>query len=347
VDARPATLGGLLLLYDPASVTSTRRWPAYLLLIFLFVVWSNSFVAARVLVGEQVPADQRLEPLPFVVARFLPVALVTWPWLLLSRRRRGEVVRLLREHGPLIVVLGVISVWVYNLPFAAGQRLVPPGAASLIITLNPVLTFLLAVGLRVERFAAVRAAGLALAFAGVWQVVVHGAGREVHGAYLTDALLLTLSPLSWALYTVLGKRLLGVASPLLVTYLTLALASAPTIPIALADAGLRATVARWPVERWAAALFLGLACTLLGYWLWNVALRRLPATTVASFVFLNPPLAILFEWLWLGNAPTWGLLLGGALVLAGVRLCLMPDRGARGATAIAPVSPASTSERPG
>ena len=309
-------------------MSAPRRWPAFLLLVALFVVWSNSFVAARVLVGEQVPADQRLDPLPFVVVRFLPVALVTWPWLLLSRRRRGELARLLREHGPLVALLGLISVWVYNLPFAAGQRLVPPGAASLIITLNPVLTFLLAVALRVERFAAVRAAGLALAFAGVWQVVVHGAGREVHGAYLADALLLTLAPLSWALYTVLGKRLLGVASPLLVTYATLALASAPTVPMALADADLRATLARWPLERWAAALFLGVACTLLGYWMWNVALRRLPATTAASFVFLNPPLAILFEWLWLGSAPSWGLLLGGALVLAGVRLCVLPARGA-------------------
>jgi drug/metabolite transporter (DMT)-like permease len=305
---------------------SPPRWPAYLLLVFLFVVWSNSFVAARVLVGEQVPAGQRLGPVAFVVARFVPVALVTWPWLLLSRRRRADVARLLREHGPLIGVLGLISVWVYNLPFAAGQRLVPPGAASLIITLNPVLTFVLAVLLRIERFAALRAAGLALAFAGVWQVVVHGAGREVHGAYLADALLLTLSPLSWALYTVLGKRLLGVASPLLVTYLTLAIASAPTLPIALLHPGMRAAVARWPLERWAAALFLGLACTLLGYWLWNVALRRLPATTVAAFVFLNPPLAILFEWLWLGSAPSWGLLLGGAIVLAGVRLCVAPAR---------------------
>jgi drug/metabolite transporter (DMT)-like permease len=303
-----------------------RRWPFYLLLLLTFVIWSNSFLAARLLVGEEVPAGERLGPLDFVVARFLPVLLVTWPWLLATRDRRREVARLLREHAPLVVLLGLLSVWAYNLPFAFGQRLVPPGAASLIITLSPVLTFLLAVALRQERFAAARALGLAIAFAGVWQVIVHGAGREVRGAYVLDALVLTLAPLSWSVYTVLGKRMLGAASPLVLTYLMLAISSLPALPFALLRPGLRAAVAQWPAQRWAAALFLGLACTMIGYWLWNVALRHLPATTVTSFVFLNPPLALLFEWLWFGTVPSWGLLLGGALVLAGVYLCVTERR---------------------
>jgi len=316
------------------------RWPAYLVLLGTLVIWSNSFLAARLLVGEQVPAAERLEPLAFVVARFLPVLLVTWPWLLASRRRRGEVARLLREHGGLILLLGALSIWTYNLPFAFGQRLVPPGAASLIITLNPVLTFVLAVLLRQERFSTARAIGLALAFAGVWQVVVYGAGRDLHGAFVTAALVLTLSPLSWSLYTVGAKRLLGDArsggdaggdgdagsgggpSPVVMTYLTLAIGAIPTLPLAFAHRGLRAAVVHWTAERWVAALFLGLACTLLGYTLWNFALKRLPATHVTAFVFLNPPLALLFEWLWFGSVPSWGLLVGGAFVLVGVYLCI-------------------------
>ena len=302
----------------------TSRWPYFLLLLLTFLIWSNSFVAARVLVGEQVPAAERLGPLDFVVARFLPVALVTWPWLLSGRRRRAEVARVLRLHAPLIVVLGLLSVWTYNLAFGAGQHLVPPGTAALIIALNPVFTFLLAMALRQERFAGPRAFGLMLSFTGVWYVVVHGSGKEVGGAYLVDALLLALAPLSWSLYTVLGKRILGVASPLLLTYLSLAIATAPTVPLALLRPSFRSAVAHWPPSRWIAALFLGLACSLLGYWFWNVALRRLSPSTVTAFVFLNPPLAVLFEWLWLGRAPSWGLLVGGALVLAGVRLCLGP-----------------------
>ena len=295
---------------------------AYLVLLLCFVIWSNSFLAARLLVGEQVPAAERLDPLAFVVARFLPVLVVTWGWLLSSRERRAQVVALLREHLGLLIALAVLSIWTYNLPFAFGQRLVPPGAASLIITLNPLLTFVLAMALGQERFSLVRALGLVLAFAGVWQVIVHGAGRELRGAYVGAALVLTLSPLSWAFYTVLAKRLLGKATPLLLTYLTLGIGSLPTLPLAFVHRGLRGAVAHWTPERWAAALFLGLACTCLGYVLWNVALRALPATNVAVFVFLNPPLTLLFEWLWFGTVPAWGLLAGGAMVLAGVYLCI-------------------------
>ena len=304
------------------------RRAAYLVLLLTFLIWSNSFLAARLLVGEQVPADERLAPLAFVLARFLPVLLVTWPWLLLSRQRRGELKRLLREHGGLLVGLAALSIWTYNLPFAFGQYLVPPGAAALIITLNPVLTFVIAVLVRQERFSLARAIGLALAFAGVWQVIVHGAGKEVRGAYVIGALVLTLSPLSWSIYTVLFKRLLGTqegrpgVSPLLLTYVTLAIGSLPTLPLALAHRGFQSAVAHWTPERWVAALFLGIGCTLVGYSLWNLALRRLTASNVTAFVFLNPPLAILFEWLWFGTAPSVGLLFGGALVLAGVYLCI-------------------------
>jgi len=313
------------------------RWPAYLVLLGTFVIWSNSFLAARLLVGEQVPAAERLDPLAFVVARFLPVLVVTWPWLLASRRRRAEVAGLLRDHGAMILLLAALSIWTYNLPFAFGQRLVPPGAASLIITLNPVLTFVIAVLLRQERFSTPRAVGLALAFAGVWQVVVYGAGRDLRGAYVAAALALTLAPLSWSLYTVAAKHLLGgggegggAHSPVVVTYLTLAIGSLPTLPLALLHEPLRAAVVHWQPVRWVAALFLGLACTLLGYSLWNIALERLPATHVTAFVFLNPPLALLFEWLWFGSVPSWGLLLGGSFVLAGVYLCIGDFGRARG-----------------
>ena len=47
----------------------------------------------------------------------------------------------------------------------------------------------------------------------------------------------------------------------------------------------------------------------------------------AAFVYLNPLLALLFEWLWFGSVPSWGLLLGDGFVLAGVYLCIADFRG--------------------
>lgn len=298
-----------------------RLWPVYLLLVVIFLIWSNSFIAVRALVGDLVPAAERLDPLELVVVRFAPVGLWCLAWFALLPSARREAREIVVSHPLLVPWLGFLNVWAYNLAFAAGHRRVGAGTGSLIITLNPVLTFLLAVLSGQERPTWRRAAGLAIAFGGIYVVVVHGAGRAVESAYLHDALLLLGAPASWAVYTVLSKPLVSRHSPLHLTFLVLGLASLPTLPLALASQTLRAKLALWGGERFGAALFLSLACTLFAFWLWYEALRRLPASKAAAFVFLNPPLALFFEWLWFGRVPAAGLFVGGALVLAGVFLC--------------------------
>jgi len=308
-----------------ARLDPPRLWRVYLLLFFIFLIWSNSFIAVRALVGDLVPMAERLDPRELVVVRFAPVALWCVAWFALLPAARREAWGILRAHPLLVPWLGFLNVWGYNLAFAAGHRRIGAGTGSLIITLNPVLTFLLAVLSGQERPTFRRAAGLAVAFAGIYVVVVHGAGRTVEAAYLRDALLLLGAPASWAVYTVLSKPLVSRYSPLHLTFLVLGLASLPTVPIALVDTPLRAKLALWGTERFGAALFLSLACTLFAFWLWYEALRRLPSSRAAAFVFLNPPLALFFEWLWFGRVPAAGLFLGGLLVLVGVFLCNRGD----------------------
>lgn len=309
-----------------AADAEPRRWPYFLLLIFVFLLWSNSFIAARLLVGDDLPAGERLGALAFVEVRFAPVALFCLGWFALLPAARREALALLRRHRLLLVVLAASNVWGYNLAFGAGHERVSAGTGALIIVLNPVITYLLAVGIGQERASLRKAAGLAVAFTGIYWVVVHGAGREVEAAYLVDALLLLAAPVCWALYTVLGKPLLAEHSPLTLTFLVLGLGSLPALALALADRDLHHRLELWGGERWGAALFLAFGCTLLAFWLWYVALEHLSASTAAAFVFLNPPLALLFEWLWLDRPPTGGLLAGGALVLAGVYLCVRRPR---------------------
>lgn len=310
---------------SPTSADSQSRL-AYLLLVITFLLWSNSFVAARYLVGDDVPAAERLGPYYFVLARFAPVGLFCLLYFALSAAARSEARRMLAERPVLVLVLGLINVWIYNLAFGEGQHLVAAGTASLIIALSPIFTFVLATLIGQEKPSLMRAAGLLLALCGIYVVVVYGAGRAVGGAYLKGALILAIAPLSWAFYTVYSKPLFGRYAPLPATFLILGLVCAPAIPLALLDSGLRGQLAAWTPQRWFADLFLAIACTLVGYWLWSEALKRLPASKTAAFIFLNPPLAIFFEWLWLGRRPQPGLLAGGLLVLSGIYLCLRPAK---------------------
>lgn len=310
---------------SPTSADSQSRL-AYLLLVITFLLWSNSFVAARYLVGDDVPAAERLGPYHFVLARFAPVGLFCLLYFAFSAAARREGRRMLAERPALTVVLGLINVWIYNLAFGEGQHLVAAGTASLIIALSPIFTFVLATAIGQEKPSLMRAAGLLLALCGIYVVVVYGAGRAVEGSYLKGAAILAIAPLSWAFYTVYSKPLFGRYAPLPATFLILGLVSVPAIPLALFDSGLRAHLAMWTPQRFFADLFLAIACTLVGYWFWSEALKRLPASKTAAFIFLNPPLAIFFEWLWLSRRPQPGLLAGGLLVLSGIYLCLRPAK---------------------
>lgn len=301
-----------------------QRRIAFALLVLTFLIWSNSFIAARALVGDGVPAAERLDPLRFVEARFAPVALFCLAWFAVSPSGRRTARQLVTRHPLRTAVLASVNVWGYNLAFGAGHHRVAAGSASLIIALNPVLTYLLVLAICQERPAWVKNAGLLMAFTGIYVVVVYGAGQAVEAAYLTDALILIGAPVSWTLYTVLSKPLLEGRSPLELTLFFLGLGSLPALAAALGDRGLHARLATWEAERYGAALFLALACSLLAFWLWFEALKRLPASTAAAFVFLNPPLTLFFEWLWFGRAPNAGLIAGGAIVLAGVWLCSRP-----------------------
>ncbi len=263
---------------------------------------------------------ERLAPVEFVAARFLPVALFCLLWFAVLPSERREARRILTERGVLVVGLGMLAVWGYNLAFAAGHHRVPAGTGSLFTVLNPVLTFVLAVVLGHERPRWTKVGGILLAFAGLYTVVIHGSGRTVEPAYLRDASLLLLAPVSWSLYTVLSKPILGRYRPLTLNFLVLGLASFPTIPFALSSAPFQAKVAAWGLERHLWALFLAFACTLLGFWFWYEALKRVPATTAASFVFLNAPLTVAFDWLWFSRVPRAAWVLGCVLVLGGVWL---------------------------
>jgi len=318
---------------SPVAAPETQTRLAYLLLLITFLIWSNSFVATRYLVGEDVPDAERLGPFHFVIARFAPVGLVCLLYFALSAAARREGWRLLREQPGLVVLLGLINVWAYNLAFAEGQHLVPAGTGSLIIALSPIFTFLLATLIGQEQPTLARAGGLLLALIGIYLVVVYGAGRAVGAAYITDAGILVLAPLSWAFYTVFSKPLFGRYAPVPATFLILGLASVPAIPFFFLDTQLRIQLSAWGPQRWFADLFLALACTLVGYWLWSEALKRLPASKTAAFIFLNPPLAIFFEWLWLGHRPQPGLIAGGLVVLSGIYLCLRPPKGFGGLAA--------------
>ena len=257
-----------------------------------------------------------------LAARFVPVFLGAAAFLLVRRP-----IRLPREAWPKVVAMGLLSVPVYNVFFFHGLKTVPTGTAALVIALNPVFTAVLARVFLGEPFGRRHVAGLLLAMTGVFVVIRFGTDKAVDWPYLSSALLLALAPLSWAVYTVVGRTLPAGADPVDTSYALLFVGSLPLLVFA------RPTTARLLLSSpgaLGAALYLAIPCTLLAWVSFLWALRRLPAGEAAAFIFLNPPLANLWAWLFEGAALRPPFLAGAAILLSGVGLIVLrPSSGSR------------------
>jgi drug/metabolite transporter (DMT)-like permease len=64
----------------------------------------------------------------------------------------------------------------------------------------------------------------------------------------------------------------------------------------------------------------------LGFVLWGYAVANLPMATSTSLLYLVPAFAVLIGFVWLGEVPLVGELLGGVVVIAGVMLVSRGDR---------------------
>lgn len=316
---------------EPGTGTERSRSPGlYLLVAFgLFLVWSNSFVAASYLLGgEARPA--RFDWIGLSVARFVLIAPVCLLYCLVFRS--AETARILRYHPLRLTVCGLLGAPGYNFALYYGQQHgVPPPVASLTTALLPLFVMLLAAVALGEPLTGRKIAAFLVALSGL---VIIALSRSDPRAVLGYGLVLAvtaLAPLSWSLYSVASKPVSGLASPLVWTYLSIGAGSLPLLAIAPWHGG--PELLTLSADGWVAVLYLSVLCTLLGYAVWTWLLRHLPASTLGFTVFLNPPLTALSKlvlslllpavFLWQTGALEW---LGGALALAGLALAVSGGR---------------------
>jgi O-acetylserine/cysteine efflux transporter len=330
-----------------------RRWAYLAVAVALFIVWSNSFIAASYLLGGERPAAQ-FDWLSLSAARFSTLVPLCLVYCLGFRRR--PCLALLRRYPVRLPIAGLLAVPAYNLALYYGQQHgVPPPIAALTTGLTPMLLLLFAAVALGEPLTLRRIAAFAIALAGLFTIALSRGGFSGLPTFGLLLAITAIAPVAWSVYTVLSKEAVGTkqlsqlrvateaalpdvtaTSPLDWTYLTMGIGSLPLLAL-LPFHGGREMLALRP-GGWLALFHLSILSAFLGYAVWSWLLRHLPASTVAFFVFLNPPLTLLSKLVLSLAAPTlfvWHLgrleLLGSALALLGLAIAIWPQRRARSA----------------
>ncbi len=294
----------------------------FLLLILTFLIWSNSFIAIKVLLAKMNAFD-------LLRLRFIPVAVISA--IIISVFYRSEALNIIKAHPVRVVVGGLLMVVSYNLFLNSGMKYVQPNAASLLIALNPLITLLLAVRFLGEPFTRRRLLGTVVTFIGLALVILLGRVGGSGGTWiaidkLPYALLVLGGPLSWAAATVIIKPALKDHSPLAFNFVSLAIGGLPLL--LLIDRPFVRLVLSLSLLEYGAGAFLSLACTILAYTLWNIAVKHWHASNVSLFVYLNPPLTAIFTYLFFGIGITYYFFVGGSVMLTGILLATWPQKAA-------------------
>ncbi len=219
-----------------------------------------------------------------------------------------------RKDFPRILAVGFLGFTVYHVFLNYGERTVSAGAASLIVSFTPVMTALLASFFLRERLRFLGWAGIAVSVSGV-ALISFGEGGAV--ALDPGSLLILLASLGSSLYNVFQKPLLKRYDPIAFTTYSM---TAGTLFMLVFLPGLPGAIARAPLEATLSVAYLGVFPGAIAYSTWTYALSRMPASRLATTLYIAPVLAIAIAWLWIGEIPTILSLLGGAITLAGVVL---------------------------
>lgn len=275
------------------------RFLAFVAVVF----WGVSFVATKAALGE-------VSPITLVFSRFAIGSL-----LLLA------IVRKLPPRdawGPL-ALMGFIGVFFHQMLQSHALTMTSASTTGWLIGVTPIWSAILAAIVTRERFGWWKIVALTGGFAGVLLVVTRGDfSPRIFGLPSTKGdLLILLSTVNWAVYSVIGHATIRRLGPRRATTGAMLFGTLMIAPFFIARAGWR-ELPRLSVTGWSAVLFLGIGCSALGYLFWYGALEHLEVSRVASLLYAEPLVTFLAAMVLLGERVHAVVVAGGVLVLLSV-----------------------------
>jgi drug/metabolite transporter (DMT)-like permease len=287
---------------------SEARTTDYARLVAVPAIWGGTFVAGKIVVAS-------LTPLMGSFARYVVacVALLVAAFVL-----EGGLPRLTAKQWAATFVLGLFGVFCYNLFFMGALARLPASRAALIIALNPAITIAISAFVLNERLSLRRWMGVLVALLGVGIVVSKGEITSFSsGGVGMGELFMFAAVTSWALYTIIGRKVLGGLSPLAATNyaalwgtLMLGLVAAPsfdTLHPTQFDGRMIASLA-----------YLGVLGTAVAFVWYYMSVKKVGASTTSIFNNLVPVFGVAISVFVLGEELLVSMLVGGAVTIVGV-----------------------------
>jgi drug/metabolite transporter (DMT)-like permease len=275
-------------------------------------IWGGMYVVVKIVVSV-------IPPLELVWMRYL-VAIIALLVIGLITRQNW---RIEKRHFLIIIAIGIIGNAISIVTQETGTMLSSAQMGAIITSATPAFMVIFARLLLKERLTLKKIISVCLATIGV--ILIVGVGH-VNLSSKLGGISLLIAALTWALMSVLVKRVPSHYSQIVVTSYSILIALIVLTPFVLPRLhSINISQLSHPTI-WGGVLYLGIISTACGFLLWNRGLQMLNASSGGLFFFFQPVVGALLGWLILGENIGITFWIGSILILTGVLFVILEKK---------------------
>ncbi len=230
-----------------------------------------------------------IKPFGFILLRVVGATMLFWIASIWAPKQKIE-----RSDWPRMIACTVFGMVINMLMFFKGLQLSTPINSSVMITISPILVFILSALLIKEKITFLRTLGILLGFSGALGLILFGAEmrQDAPNIPLGNTLFI-INAASYALYLVLVKPLTAKYHSITLMKWFFLFGLVLNFPLTISEFN----EVEWtalPLDVIWVMAFVVVGTTFFTYLLNVFALRTLKASTIGAFIYLQPLLAISF-----------------------------------------------------
>ncbi len=283
-----------------------------LYLILASSIWGGMYVVVKVVVSV-------IPPLELVWMRYL-VAIVALLIIGLITRQKW---RIEKRYFLIIIAIGIIGNAISIVAQETGTMLSTAQMGAIITSSTPAFMVVFARLILKEQMTLKKGISVLLATIGVLLIVGIG---DVNMSSTLGGIALFIAALTWALMSVLVKRLPSDYSQIVVTTYSILVALIVLTPFVLPRLHEINISQLTDPTILGGLLYLGIVSTACGFLLWNRGLQMLNASSGGIFFFFQPLVGALLGWLILGETIGVTFWIGSILILTGVLFVIIEKK---------------------
>lgn len=215
-----------------------------------------------------------------------------------------------------ISFLGLISVPINQFIFLYGIKRTTATNAALLYSLTPVIVMFISHFYLKEKITLTKSLGALMALTGVI-IIVAEKGISLGLTYIKGDLLIFSAVIAWALYTVLGRKLVVKYGAINTTIYSALIGSLAFSPFGIA-ASVNYRYSTISSITWIEIFYLGVITSVVGYVLWYYALSKIEASKVAVFTNGQPIATAILSAIFLGQEISLTFIIGATITICGV-----------------------------